>query len=300
MKARVSIFAALVAALALVPALAFGGASQASSNSQTYPDSTGEDPQAPDITSVAISNDDSRNIRFKVNISNRPAMTPDMTILGFFDTDRKKTTGDPSTSTLGADYAIELDPGAVGLFKWNGSDYTYASDQSSLTFSYDATGPTIRINASDLGNTKGFKFGWVAVSGITTDANGNADFTNANRDAIPDPGHGFASYNVVAKLVLKATAFSLSPKPARAGKRLSASLAAEESDTNGPVRSGTVSCRGKIGPKAVPATHALVAGVATCNWRISASAKGKTLRGTVTLVVRGTTLRKSFAVKIAK
>jgi hypothetical protein len=296
MKARVSIIAAFVAALAVVPAVAFGNATHAASNSKTYPDSTGEDAQAPDITSLTISNDDARNIVFKINISNRPTLTADMTILGFVDADANEQTGD--TTTLGADYAIELDPGAVALYKWDGSDYTFASEQTSLTFSYDATGAVIRINAADLGDTKSFKFAWIAVSGITTDASGNADFTNAHRDAVPDFGHGFATYDVIAKLQLKATAFSLSPNPAKAGKRFSASLAAQESDTNGPVKAGTVSCAGKIGTKAVPATHSLAAGVATCNWKVPSSAKGKTLRGTVKLVVKGTTLTKSFSVKI--
>ena len=298
MKARFSVLAALVAALAVVPAVALGSASHAASNSQTYPDSTGEDAQAPDITSVQVSNNDARNLVFKINISNRPALTSDMSIIGFFDADSKASTGDQSAN--GADYAIELDPGSVGLFQWNGTDYVFAQEQTSLTYSYDTTGATIRINAADLGNTRAFKFAWIAISGITTDANGDSNFDNAHRDYFPDAGHGFASYQVIAKLVLTQTAFSISPSPAKAGKRLTASLAATQSDTSGPVTAGTVKCVAKIGTKGIAGTHSLAAGVASCNWTIPKSAKGKTVHGSISITVQGTTLTKTFTVKVAK
>ena len=93
-------------------------------------------------------------ITFKINISNRPALTPDMAVLLFLDTDQLATTGDPS-NPAGSDYLIELDPGSVALAKWNGTDYVTAPSQSSLTFAYDATGATIKVSASDLGKTKG-------------------------------------------------------------------------------------------------------------------------------------------------
>ena len=95
--------------------------SHAAANSQTFDDSVGEDADAPDITSIAVSNDDAGNITLLVNISNRPALTPDMLLLLFLDTDNNAATGDPDS--LGADYAIQLQAGAVGLFQWNGSDY---------------------------------------------------------------------------------------------------------------------------------------------------------------------------------
>src|SRR5207249_11465904 len=138
---KVLLLATSAALLAVVPSAAFGNSSHTTTNSQTYADSTGEDPNAPDITSVAVSNDDAGQITFKVNISNRPALTPDMTVLFFLDTDQNTATGDPQT--LGADYAIEVDPGSVGLFQWNGSDYVGAASQTSLTYSYDATGATV-------------------------------------------------------------------------------------------------------------------------------------------------------------
>jgi len=297
-KTKSLLLLALAAAMVALPAAAFGHAARGAANSATFQDSTGEDPNAPDITSVAVSNTDAGLITFKININNRPALTSDMSVLLFMDTDQSSSTGDPQGG--GTDYVIELDPGQVGLFKWNGSDYAFADSQSSLTFAYDATGATIRVSAADLGRTKALKLVAVAVSGIVTAPNGDADISKAHFDYAPDPGHGFYAYQVTTKLTLSVLAFTTSPKPAKAGKPFIAGLAVNESDTDGPVKSGTIACNASIGSKHVSAAgHAVTNGIAACLWRIPANAKGKTIHGTVTLTVQGTKVTRAFAVKIS-
>lgn len=298
MKARLFFLIALGALLVGMPTAALGGSSRSASNSTTFPDSVGEDANAPDITSVAVSNDDAGNITFQINISNRPALTSDMFVLMFLDTDQNATTGD--TGTLGSDYVIELDPGSVGLFQWNGTTYAAASQQTSLTYAYSSAGATIHVSAADLGKTKGFKFGVIAASGAAIDASGNTDFTNVHADNAPDTGHGFFSYQVMTTLVLSVTAFTTSPKPAKAGKPFSASLAANENDTGGPAQGGTVACAATLSFKPIAAaSHTLANGIASCVWRIPKTAKGKTIRGTITLTVQGVRVTRSFSAKIS-
>jgi hypothetical protein len=293
---KVGLVLLLTGTAVAMPTSALAKRSAARANSQTFTDSTGEDPAAPDITSIVVSNDDAGLVTFKINISNRPALTTDMTVLMFLDTDKQATTGSPDFA--GADYAIELDPGSVGLFKWNGSDFVAAPSQSSVTYSYDATGATIRASAAELGATKAFNFLAAAISGITTDAAGNPDFTNEHVDPAPDAGHGVFSYQVLTKLTLSVKAFTTSPKPAKSGKKFVASLAATESDTAGPVQAGTVACSATVGGKHLTATaHRVANGIATCSWSLPRNVKG-TLRGTVSLTVKGTTVVRTFAVKV--
>ena len=297
MKGRLLLLLALGALLAALPMAAFGGASHRAANSTTFNDSVGEDANAPDITTVVISNDDAGNLTFQINISNRPALTPDMVIVIFIDSDQNAATGDPNS--LGADYLIELDPGSVGLFQWNGTDYPAAASQTSLTYAYAETGATIHISAADLGKTKGFKFAVLAVSGFTLDANGQPDLTNLHRDLAPDPGHGFFTYQVLTKLILSVTAFTTGPKPAKAGRPFSASLAATQNDTGGPVGTGTATCSASIAFKPIVAvTHVVANGVASCVWRIPKTAFGKVLRGTITLTVQGVKVSRSFSSRI--
>ena len=296
MKARLFVIALLGAALIAVPTTALGSASHAATNSQSFPDSTGEDANAPDITGVDVSNDDSGLITFKVNVSNRPAFTSDMYFLIFLDTDQNASTGDPNA--LGADYAIDAEGGAVALVQWNGSTFVDAPSQTSVTFGYDPTGLTVRVAAHDLGGASVVRFGVIAASGVVLDASGNPDTTNEHDDLAPDPGHGFFSYTVIAKLTLKQIAFATTPKPAKSGARFTATLAATESDTNGPVKNATITCRGTIKGVAVRATHSLANGVASCFWKLPKTSKGKLLVATMTVTVKGTTLTKSFSARI--
>jgi len=274
----------LAATAVVMPSSALAKSARAKANSQTFTDSTGEDPLAPDITTITVSNDDAGMVTFKINISNRPALTSDMLMLLFLDTDQKATTGD--TSSFGAEYAIQLIPGAVDLFKWNGSDYVGAPSQTSVTFSYDATGATIHVSAAELGGTKGFNFAL------------DPDFSKAHDDFAPDIGHGVFPYQVLTKLTLNVKAFTTGPKPAKAGKKFSASLAANESDTGGPVQAGAVACSATVGGKHLTATaHRVANGIATCSWLVPRNSKG-TLKGTVSLTVKGTTVSRPFAVKV--
>jgi hypothetical protein len=287
----------LVALLAGVPA-ALGGSTRAASNSVTFNDSIGEDPAAPDITTVNVSNDDAGLITFQVNISNRPALTQDMFLLLYLDTDQNQST--PSGGLLGSEYVIELDPGAVGLFRWNGSDFVSADAQTSLTYAYTATGATIHVSATEIGRPKALNFVALAASGVTMDAAGNPNFDNIHVDRAPDSGHGAYPYQVLTKLVLTVTAFTTAPKPAKAGHPFAVSLAANENDTAGPVQSGDVACAASLAGKRLAAvTHRLANGVATCLWRIPKTAKGRIMRGSITLTVQGTRVTRPFTAKIS-
>ena len=298
MRSKTVAVVAVAIALVALPAIALGSAARGATNSQSYQDSTGEDAAAPDITSIGVANDDTGAITFQINISNRPAFTPDMLLDIYLDTDKNAATGD--SQIFGSEYVIELQPGAVGLFQWNGSDFVGAASQSSLTFSYGTSGATIRVNALDLSRTKGFNFAVDVASGITVDASGNPDFTNVHDDIAPDPGHGTFAYQVLAKVTLTVGAFTTSPKPAKAGRAFSAGLAVTESDTNAGVDQGTITCTARIAGKAVPLkAKRLVDGIAVCVWSIPKTARGKTIRGSIALALQGAQTSRTFSAKIS-
>lgn len=297
-RARRIAVAAMLVALAAAPAIALGSPSRVAANSTTYPDSIGEDPAAPDITSTTVSNDDTGLITFHIAISNRPALTADMLFLIDLDTDANPATGDPQGLAPGTDYSIQLEPGSVNLFKWSGSDYPGVAAPS-LIYSYDATGATIKINARELGNTRKLDFGVLALSGSTTDATGAADFTNAHRDFSPDPGHGTFAYQVLVKVSLSVAAFTTTPKPVRAGKAFSIGLAADESDTGAGVQKGTITCVARVAGKGLRVrSKSLVNGIAVCAWFIPKTAKGKRIQGSITVSAQGAQATRTFSLKV--
>lgn len=268
------------------------------SNSQTFADSTGENPAAPDVTSIAVSNDDAGLITFQINVSNRPTLTPDMLFWVFLDTDGNPATGD--TVANGADYLIQLIPGFVDLYKWNGSDFVSTPSESTLVYSYASTGPTIKLNASELGGVKAFDFSVLAISGVTFDSSGGPDLSRSSADLAPDPGHGMYAYKVLTAVKLTVVSFGVAPTPARAGKSFTATIGATENDTNGPIEKGTVACRATLGGRPFAGVGAgVVNGLAICQWKLPNSAKGKRLSGTVSVTVQGATVTRTFSARVS-
>jgi hypothetical protein len=287
--------AVLVAFAALPASVGTSAPLRPAANSVTFGDSTGEAPDAPDITTAVVSNTNAGLITFKLNIPNRPTLAEDMLINVDVDADNNPATGDPEL--LGADYSIQLFQSRTDLFRWDGTSFTRtATDppQASLVFSY-AGGATLRISAAELGNTTRFKFGAIVISGIKVDPNGDPDFTNAKADLAPDPGHGLWSYEVnTAPLRLLARKFTAG-KP-KAGALYTVRLVAARNDTGALLESGQVTCKASVGGKPLRArTQRFVNKEARCTWLIPSTARGKAMRGSIGVAFEGKTLRKSFA-----
>ena len=103
---------------------------------------------------------------------------------------------------------------------------------TSLIYSW-AGGVTINISAVELGNTKKFGFGVIALSGIVfNETTGEPDFTNAVSDVAPAASAGFYSYDVKvapARVVFKS--LKTAPTSPKAGKTFTVRMAATRSDT---------------------------------------------------------------------
>ncbi|MDQ3672055.1 MAG: hypothetical protein M3364_06415 [Actinomycetota bacterium] len=304
---RTGFVLAVAAVIAALPtaAGALPSGTQASSyvaaNSATFQDSTGEDPLAPDITSLTVSNDDAGIVSFRINVPNRPTLGQDMLIVLFVDTDANDATG--SQDLPGVDYVIEVARGEANLFKWDGTDFTRRfGDPSALTlsFSYQA-GVTIRISAAELGNTTKLEFLTFVESGIVVDPiTGNFDFTNAKADVAPGGGVGLYPFTVIiAKPTLVVRGVTTTPRAPKAGATFTMRMTAARSDTGAVLQNGRVTCVGRAGTARLRAQLARVQGGAvTCTWLIPANAKGKTFRGSATVVFEGLRASRSISRRI--
>jgi hypothetical protein len=263
-------------------------------NQTTFEDSTAERPDSPDITTVVVANTNSGLISFKINPF--PRLTDDMLIGVDLDTDSNPATGDPDT---GADYSIELFRGAANLFRWDGTNFSRRQNdplQATLSFS----GLTIKINRSELGGTSKLGFGVIVITGIAVDSSGDLDFNNARADLAPDPGHGLWSYDVkTAALRLVSKGFALSPSRPRAGGMLTANLTVARNDTGAVLKGGAVVCSATVGGARVAVrVHKFVGSQARCAWQVPGSARGKSFRGTVTVLFEGKRISRSFTATV--
>jgi hypothetical protein len=266
-------------------------------NATTYTDSSGEIPNAPDITTLVTSNNDAGLISFRINIPNRPQLTQDMLIALEVDSDNNAATGSPE----GTEYAIELIQGEIFLYRWDGTNFTRRPGDppaTSLIFSYQG-GATISISSAELGNTRALRFGVVAISGVTIDpTTGDLDFTNALADFAPAVTAGLYSYQVQITpptLVVKRVSAT---KPV-AGKPFTVRMVTARSDTNATVQNGRVTCVGRIGSARLKAkVQRVIAGAATCTWNLPPTSKGKRFRGSVTIAFEGLRATESYTSRI--
>ena len=292
---------AIVFALPAVASGAFSAPAGQAANSTSYQDSSGENPAAPDITTLTVSNTDAGVIQFRVAIPNRPQLTQDMLLLLFVDSDANAQTGDPES--LGADYVIQIFGGEAALFRWDGTNFTRSAGNppaTSLIFGYQS-GVTITISAAELGNTRKFGFAVIAISGIVTDpTTGDDDFTNAVSDIAPASGAGLYQYEVkITPPSLVVRSLKASPAKPTAGRAFTLRLVAARSDTNAVVQNGRVTCVGRIGKARLRAqVQRVVAGAATCTWNIPAGSKGKTFAGTVTVSFEGLRAKQGYSSKV--
>ena len=288
--------AVAVVALPTAASGALSGPAAPVANSTTYQDSVGEDPTAPDITTIVTSNDDAGTITFRINVPNRQQLTQDLVTILDIDSDANQGTGDPDN--FGADFILQYILGEAILFKWNGSDYALSATQSSLSSSW-SSGPTFKINASDLNNTRRFAFDALVVSGVVFDqTTGAIDCTNCKRDSAPLIGlYPYQLQITKPTLVVK----SLKPTPAKpvASRPFTLRLVAARSDTGAAVQNGRVTCVGRLGSARLKAAVQRVqGGAATCTWNLPATAKGKTFRGTVTVAFEGLKASQSYTGKV--
>lgn len=299
---------AIAVAVVVLPAAAFGAFPSGTTspaviaaNTTTFTDSTGEDPAAPDITTIVVSNDDAGMVSFRVNVPNRPTLGQDMLVDLFVDTDNNPATG--SQEIPGIDYVVELARGEINLFKWDGTGFTRRfGDPSAVTlaFSYQG-GVTIRISAAELGSTTRFNFLVTVESGVVVDpVTGDLDFTNAKGDAAPGGGAGFFNYVVnIAKPTLIVRRVATSPAAPSAGKPFTMRLTTARSDTGAVIQNGRVTCVGRAGTARLRAqTTRVTRGAAVCTWLIPKGAKGKSFRGSVSVVFEGLRASRSYSARI--
>ncbi len=310
---RIGLVSAAAALVVVLPTAAgalpqgAGSASAAVANTQTYMDSTGENPASPDIGQIVVSNTDAGMLSFRFGIANRPQLGQDMVMLLWVDTDNNPATGSPGPEDPpGSDYVFELVRGEIFLYRWDGTGFTRRfGDPSSvtLTYSYASGNLTVRISSSELGNTRRLRFYVLLVGGIAYDPVTQEPFCPSPpcpSDDAPGGGAGLYPYQVIlAKPSLVVRRLATTPRAPVAGKLFTMKVTAARSDTNAVIRNGRVTCVGRAGSARLKAKVArVVGGAVTCTWLIPANAKGKTFRGTASVRFEGLNATRSFSARI--
>lgn len=272
-------------------------------NSTTYTDPTGDATNnAPDVTTVTVSNDDNGQITFAITLANRTALTANQD-LGIVQLDTDSNLAD---GLGGADYVVGFASGVTALFNTSSGTLSPAFP-ASFSGSFSNGVETFSVNTADIGNPTQINF-VVSTSGdggattgdrapdtyvwnyqilITpkgsTGPTGPTGATGPTGPSGPPPVKLVETKPVLSKAV--------------GGKTVTASVVVTN---NGTVVDGSVTCSAKVSGKTLArAKHSISAGgKATCSWKLPKSAHGKTLSGTIGESYQGKSIKRSFSTKV--
>lgn len=254
----------------------------------TFPDPSGDQDAAPDVTAVRVS--DARNgwITFAITTPNYAVLPTESAVLVSIDAD-----DNPRTGQSGADLELALVAGEVALARWDGQQFVPDDLPTRARHRNAGNVVSIDLHVSELDNSRRFRFSVTSV-----------DFNSALQsfvavDVAPD-GAGSWRYALVNKPALKLVITDLAATPARprAGKPFSVRVAVTRSDTGRPITSGVVGCRVRAAERSVAAKGTVAGGSGRCSFVVPRTAGGRVLRGTITVRSGGKTVAADFAYQV--
>jgi hypothetical protein len=290
MGTRLVTLAALLGSVGLLAAPSASG--DASFDDPAGDQRNTEELVAPDITAVQVSNTPDGLITVRLSVANHTSLPSSSRIAALFDVDRRIETGE-----LGFEYAVRHDVDGSGratltFERWDEGVFQLVQiPATNLSSSFSAGVFTLTVPRSELGNTTGFQFGMYAAR-LDPDGDDHAvdDAPNAN----------LWSYELTGLPAPRLSTTGLVVMPGRpvAGKSFVVHAGVRRVDTGTPVTSASVSCTARIGGAKARAVGRFSGGRARCVVSVPRAAKGKTLRGTITIRADRAAVSRNFSYRI--
>lgn len=248
-------------------------------------DPAGDHDAAPDITAVSVSDAKSGWITFAITTPNYMVLPEASAMVVSIDADANPRTGD-----AGAEVQLTLAAGQLAMERWDGRRWAPDDLPTRARYRNAVNVVSIDVHLSELGNFPRFRFALLAAD-VNTAIQGVVAI-----DVAPDDFSywGYALANQPA-LSLVARAVTATPSRPRAGRQFVVLLAVTRSDTGRAITSGSVGCRVLAAGKPVAASGSVSRGAGRCTVAVPATAKGKVLRGTITVRSGGKRVSRAFS-----
>jgi hypothetical protein len=260
--------------------LAFAGAAPAAAS-----DPAGDHDAAPDITAVRVTDARSGWITFDIATPNYAVLPEASAVVVTVDADASARTGEE-----GADIQLALAAGQLAMERWDGAQWVPDDLPTRARFRNAGNRVAIDLHVSELGSSPRIRFSLLSAD-VNTAIQGVVAI-----DIAPE-GFTYWSYTLANKpaLTLVGKRLSMTPSALRAGRPGTVRLAVTRSDTGRSITSGSVSCRVSVGTQRIAARGSVGGGAGRCTFGVPANAKGKTLRGEITVRSGGARVARDFA-----
>jgi hypothetical protein len=151
-------------------------------NSGAFTDATGDARLAPDIGTLAVSNDDAGNLTFQITMAGGlPANLPGTVVGVGIDTDQNPDTG---TVYYGSEVMLLFAGGTLHFGRANGADFSPAAPPPSLHGTISGNVATFTINAADLGLSPADGFNVFAITQTALDGDLAPDIRTYNYEQV--------------------------------------------------------------------------------------------------------------------
>ena len=290
-----SLLAELTTALAIA-ALAAGAAQADTSYSDPVGDMYATSPVVVglDLTAVEVSNTPDGTITFRATIANAQTL-PVLGAIGVaLDLDKNLDTGNDGLEALAVYFKDPFGRESLEFERWSATEGELVEvPTTAMSASFSEGVFSWTVPRSDLLDTDGFAFGVLTLVFAP-------DLANFAADVAPDSDQLWV-YDLVGLAppppppTLSASNPTGTPRRPLAGKRFTASVIVTRSDTGETMTSGTVACVVRVGTARVPAAGRFRGGRAQCAMTVPRNAKGRALRGTMTIGAVGASVKKPFS-----
>ena len=254
---------------------------------QTYDDPAADSGAAPDITSVAVTNDNTDRVTFRIRFAQPGQLTTDTVVWLLIDLDRNSNTGGDD----GEERMIAYDGESDGYYyeSWNGTALVPVTPVDLQMLVRDAE-IEISIPRPNLGTTRAFNF-W-----LYADKYAGEEVTA--EDSAPD-GTAVWSYTYETKAVkLRAQQPQGTPRFPVAGKRFVVSTVVVQETDGSRVTSGIVQCTARLAGKPLAVKPSFAAGRPSCAITVPKTARGKILTGSIAVATQGGQVARPFKFKV--
>lgn len=255
----------------------------------TFADPSADHDEAPDLTSVRVTDAKDGWVRFAIATPNRATLPSTAVLVLNIDTDNRRGTGEG-----GADVVVAMGDGDVVLQRWNAAREEWARDTAPTQVrARNARGVvTVEVHRSELGDPRRFGFSVAAL-----DVNQEAQVIVA-ADVAPEGGRywRYTLANPVAMRLIMGKVTGTPVRP-RAGERFTIRTPVTRSDTKRAIGSGRVTCNVRASEKRVPASGRIRSGAGQCTLVVPAVATSISGSMTVRSAGKSATVRFRFPVR---
>jgi hypothetical protein len=267
-----------------------------------FPDPTGDEDAAPDITGVDVSDTKDGWITIRATVANFQALPKDRALLVGVDRDGNASTGDDGLEVfltwLGGQRRVLLQ-------RWDPKKRAWIEDAAPTRALGDSANGTVTlaVHRSELADVARFRF-WLAA----------VDFTGPDESAFEDadeleaidsaPESGFWRYVLVNKPPVHLVAGTVTARPGRPvhGRRFAIRAPIRRTDTLARIGAGKVTCairtRQGGGARLVPAAGHFHNRLAECILTVPAKSAGNVLYGQMTVRALGASTHATFTYRV--